>query len=135
MLCHPLVQATGALIHWCPAVAGWPVWWVRAAQTCFKSATSASASTQCCGAAAALQLKLRFTPLRLLLSCLFLQAGLRGVYVQRNPHEAWPEYLPAPDAVVQDFGGLLELLGLAGPAAAAKAADSGSPTKAGASNA
>jgi hypothetical protein len=32
--------------------------------------------------------------------------------------------------VVQNFGGLLELLGLAGPSAAAKAADSGLPTTA-----
>lgn len=63
-----------------------------------------------------------------------MQAGLRGVYVQRNPCEVWPEYLPAPDAVVQDFAGLLELLGLAGAgAAAAKAVESGSPTKAGSS--
>lgn len=41
-----------------------------------------------------------------------LQAGLRGVYVRRNPHEAWPDYLPAPDGVVDDFDGLVELLGL-----------------------
>jgi hypothetical protein len=69
----------------------------------------------------------------LLLLLLYLQAGLRGVYVQRHPSEVWPEYLPAPDAVVQDFTGLLELLGLGG--SAEKAADSGSPTKAGSSGA
>jgi len=42
----------------------------------------------------------------------FLQAGLRGVYVRRHPHEAWPEFLPAPDGIVDDFEGLVELLGL-----------------------
>eukprot|EP00775_Hariotina_reticulata_P002860 gene2860-3152_t len=39
-------------------------------------------------------------------------AGLRGVYVQRDPAEAWPGYLPAPDGVVKSFIELLELLGL-----------------------
>lgn len=41
-----------------------------------------------------------------------MQAGLRGVYVRRNPHEVWPDFLPAPDGVVGDFEGLVELLGL-----------------------
>jgi hypothetical protein len=34
------------------------------------------------------------------------------VYVRRDPHEAWPEYLPAPDAMVDSFEELTELLGL-----------------------
>jgi hypothetical protein len=46
------------------------------------------------------------------LSLLLLQAGLRGVYVKRNQHEVWPDFLPAPDGVVDDFEGLVELLGL-----------------------
>lgn len=47
-----------------------------------------------------------------------MQAGLRGVYVQRDAAEVWPDYLPAPDAVVTSFSGLLEVLGVAaGPAA------------------
>eukprot|EP00879_Flechtneria_rotunda_P004175 GHRR01004423.1.p1 GENE.GHRR01004423.1~~GHRR01004423.1.p1 ORF type:complete len:293 (+),score=106.72 GHRR01004423.1:569-1447(+) len=50
-----------------------------------------------------------------------MQAGLRGVYVQRNPAEAWPDYLPAPDATVTSFAGVVELLGLTGPAALAPA--------------
>lgn len=41
-----------------------------------------------------------------------VQAGLRGVYVRRNLHESWPDFLPAPDGVVDDFEGLVELLGL-----------------------
>lgn len=40
-----------------------------------------------------------------------MRAGLRGVYVRRSAHEPWPDYLPAPDGVVDDFGGLAELLG------------------------
>jgi hypothetical protein len=49
--------------------------------------------------------------MRLLFVCV-LQSGLHGVYVRRNPHESWPEFLPAPDGVVDDFQGLVELLGL-----------------------
>eukprot|EP00878_Enallax_costatus_P003823 GHUV01004039.1.p1 GENE.GHUV01004039.1~~GHUV01004039.1.p1 ORF type:complete len:263 (+),score=72.57 GHUV01004039.1:469-1257(+) len=55
-----------------------------------------------------------------------MQAGLRGVYVQRDPNEAWPDYLPAPDAVVDSFSGLAELLGLSGHAPAAKDKDESS---------
>lgn len=46
-----------------------------------------------------------------------VQAGLRGVYVRRDPSEAWPDFLPAPDGVVDDFEGLVELLGLTSAAA------------------
>lgn len=53
-----------------------------------------------------------------------MQAGLRGVYVQRDPAVAWPDYLPAPDYVVDSFAGLAELLGLSGAAPpAAKGAE------------